>query len=156
VDFREFFLDQFAGDLEYHPRRAAVYLVLAISAASWFVSAGMSFTTVPLIFALGGLALAIKGIFLLRRSSEGLGLSQQEVSRLSDGSNEKQLPNVPVLASQLLQDFGAGPLLLGPLISIVVDEKGRSELPHLRVAIVGACVFGVGWVLRRLTANPRS
>ena len=157
MDLRETFLDNFAGDLEYHPRRAAVYLVLAISAACfWSFSADMRFATVPLVFGLGGLALAIKGIFLLRRSSEGIGLTEQEVSKLSDGASKKQLPNVPALASQVLQDFGAGPQLGGPLLRIVVNEKGWSDLPHLQVFLVGACSFGVGWAVRRMTSDPRS
>jgi hypothetical protein len=29
VTLREFFLENFAGDLEYHPRRATLYLSLA-------------------------------------------------------------------------------------------------------------------------------
>jgi hypothetical protein len=57
-----------------------VYLALAVAAfCFWILSASnVQFTTVPLVFALGSLALRIKGIFLLRKSSEGLGLSDQE------------------------------------------------------------------------------
>ena len=55
MSLREFFFENFAGDLEYHPRRAAVYLVLALAAAAfWFFSpAETKFTTTPLVFALG-------------------------------------------------------------------------------------------------------
>jgi len=72
VSLREFFFENFAGDLEYHPRRAALYLVLAVAAAAfWFFSpAETKFTATPLVFALGALALLTKGVFLLRRSSE--------------------------------------------------------------------------------------
>jgi hypothetical protein len=54
VNLREFFFENFAGDLEYHPRRAALYLVLALAAAAvWFLSpAETKFTTTPLVFAL--------------------------------------------------------------------------------------------------------
>jgi hypothetical protein len=39
VSLREFFFENFAGDLEYHPRRAALYLALAVAAAAfWFFS----------------------------------------------------------------------------------------------------------------------
>ena len=45
-----------------------------------------------LVFALGALALLIKGIFLMRKSSEGLGLSDQELADLSNPANRKRLP----------------------------------------------------------------
>jgi len=32
VNLREIFVENFAGDLEYHPRRAVVYLILAVAA----------------------------------------------------------------------------------------------------------------------------
>jgi hypothetical protein len=72
VSIREFFLENFAGDLEYHPRRAAIYLILAIAAGCFWIfsPAETKFTVVPLVFALGSLALLGKGIFLLRPSSE--------------------------------------------------------------------------------------
>jgi hypothetical protein len=52
---REFFFENFAGDLEYHPRRAVLYLILAVAAAAfWFFSpAETKFTTTPLVFTLG-------------------------------------------------------------------------------------------------------
>ena len=120
MSLREFFFENFAGDLEYHPRRAAVYLVLALAAAAfWFFSpAETKFTTTPLVFALGALTLLAKGIFLLRRSSEGLGLNQSDLAALSDPANRKQLPSLPAQAAQILQDFGAGPLLLWPLLNV--------------------------------------
>jgi len=52
----------------------------------------VQFTTIPLVFALGALALLIKGIFLMRKSSEGLGLSDQELADLSNPANRKRLP----------------------------------------------------------------
>ena len=47
-----------------------------------FSPSNIQFTTVPLVFALGGIALLIKGIFLMRKSSEGPGLSDQELAKL--------------------------------------------------------------------------
>jgi hypothetical protein len=40
VSLRKFFFENFAGDLEYHPRRAVLYIVLAAAAAAafWFFS----------------------------------------------------------------------------------------------------------------------
>ena len=80
MDIREFFLENFAGDLEYHPRRGIVYLALAVGAACfWIFSAsGNKFTPVPLVFGLGSLTLLGKGIYLLRPST-GLDALQSSV-----------------------------------------------------------------------------
>jgi hypothetical protein len=136
VSLREFFFENFAGDLEYHPRRAALYLVLAIAAAAfWFFSpAETRFTATPLVFALGTLTLLTKGIFLFRRSSEGLGLYQSDLAALSDPANRKQFPSIPAQAAQILQDFGTGPLLLWPLLNLGKDiDQSWSDPPHLHV-----------------------
>jgi hypothetical protein len=156
VSLREFFLESFAGDFEYHPRRAALYVALAIaSAVFWTLSpAEAKFTTTPLVFALGALALMTKGIFLLRRSSEGLGLNQNDVAALKDPANRKQLPSIPAQAAQILQDFGAGPLLLWPFLSVAKDiDQSWSDPPRVPVFIAGAVLFGLGWAIRRLTTN---
>src|SRR5260370_22895918 len=120
MTLREIFVENFAGDLEYHPRRAVVYLTLAVAAfCFWIFShSDVQFTTVPLVFALGSLALLIKGIFLLRKSSEGLGLSDQELARLSAPSNRKSLPSIVGQASQVVQDFGSGSVSFWPLLDI--------------------------------------
>jgi hypothetical protein len=52
-------------------------------------------TIIPLVFALGRLTLLDKGAFLLRNSSEGLGLSEQELAKLSDPAVRKTLPPLP-------------------------------------------------------------
>jgi hypothetical protein len=110
----------------------------------------------PLVFALGGLTLLLKGVFLLRKSSEGIGLSEQEVSELSKPSNQKSLPSLPYQAAQIVQDFGAGALLLWPLLRY---GKGLDEswdnAPTFRVLVTGAFLFGLGWLIRRLTAPPQ-
>jgi hypothetical protein len=120
VTLRDFFLENFAGDLEYHPRRALVYLGLAMAALCFwlFSSPETRFSAVPLVFLLGSLALIIKGIFLLRKSSEGLGPTSEELARLSDPATRKSLPSVPNHATQIVQDFGAGSLLLWPLLNV--------------------------------------
>jgi len=86
------------------PRRAMLYLGLAVATMCfWIFSAPeVKFTTIPLIFGLGSLTLLLKGIFLLRRSSEGLGLSSLELADLSDASNRKSLPSLP---TRLLRSF---------------------------------------------------
>jgi len=52
VTLREFFLENFAGDLEYHPRRGVLYLGLAVAALCfWILSAPEAkFSTIPLVF----------------------------------------------------------------------------------------------------------
>jgi hypothetical protein len=157
VSIREFFLENFAGDLEYHPRRAVLYLVLAIAAAAfWFFSsAETKFTAASLVFALGALTLLTKGIFLLRRSSEGLGLHQSNLAGPSDPANRKQLPSIPAQAAQILQDFGTGPLLLWPLLNLAKDiDQSWSDPPRLHVFASGAVLFLLGWTIRRLTTAP--
>jgi hypothetical protein len=158
VNLREIFVENFAGDLEYHPRRAAVYLILAVAAfCFWFLSPSeVHFTTVPLVFVLGSIALLIKGIFLLRKSSEGLGLSDQELAKLSDPSNRKSLPSIVGQASQVVQDFGTGSLLLWPLLNIGKDiDKSWSDPPLFRVFFAGAILFMVSWALRRVTSSDK-
>jgi hypothetical protein len=116
VALRDFFLENFAGDLEYHPRRAALYLSLAVAALCYWIFSPpeAKFSTVPLVFALGSLMLLLKGVFLFRKSSEGLGLTRSELDDLSRPSNRKRLPSIPNQAAQIVQDFGAGSLLLWP------------------------------------------
>jgi hypothetical protein len=158
VGIREFFLQNFAGDLEYHPRRAAIYLLLAVRAAGfWILTLPESkFTTVPLAFALGSLTLLGKGIFLLRRSSEGLGLSHAELAEPATTPKRKSLPPFPEQAAQIVQDFGTGGLLLWPLLGWGKDvDSAWSSPPELRVFLVGAFLFGLGWVIRRYTKNEK-
>jgi hypothetical protein len=103
VTLREFFLENFAGDLEYHPRRVLLNLTLGIAALCFwmFSPSAMQFTTVPLVFALGSLTLLLKGIFLFRRSSEGIGLSEQDLANLTSPANRRSLPSI---ANQVAQN----------------------------------------------------
>ena len=157
MTLREFFLENFAGDLEYHPRRAALYLSLGASALCFwmFSPPETKFTTLPLVFALGTLTLLLKGIFLLRKSSEGLGLTQPELADLSDPSNRKSLPSLTNQAAQIVQDFGVGPLLLWPLLNMGKDiDHSWNNPPRFPVFITGAILFFLGWLIRRLTLSP--
>ena len=153
----DFFFEIFAGDLEYHPRRAMLYLGLAVAAMCfWIFSPQVAkFSTVPLVFVLGGLTLVLKGVFLLRKSSEGLGLSQQEHDQLSDPSNRKSLPSLPNQAAQIVQDFGVGALLLWPLLNVGKDiDHAWINPPRVPVFLTGAVLFSLGWLIRRLTSAP--
>ncbi len=128
MTLREFFLENFAGDLEYHPRRAVIYVMLTVAALCfWIFSAPeIKFTTIPLVFGLGSLSLLLKGIFLLRKSSEGLGLTSSELAALSDASNRRNLPSLPNQAAQIVQ----------------------------AVFLTGVVLFSLGWLIRRLTSAP--
>jgi hypothetical protein len=157
VTLREFFLENLAGDLEYHPRRAMLYLGLAVATMCfWIFSAPeVKFTTIPLIFGLGSLTLLLKGIFLLRKSSEGLGLTSSELADLSDASNRKSLPSLPNQAAQIVQDFGVGALVLGPLLNAGKDiDHTWVNPPRVPVFLTGAVLFSLGWLIRRLTSAP--
>ncbi len=157
MTLREFFLGNFAGDLEYHPRRAVIYVMLAVAGLCfWIFSAPeIKFTTIPLVFGLGSLSLLLKGIFLLRKSSEGLGLTSSELAALSDASNRKNLPSLPNQAAQIVQDFGVGPLLLWPLLNAGKDiDHSWINPPRVPVFLTGAVLFSLGWLIRRLTSGP--
>ena len=150
MSVKEFLLENLAGDLEYHPRRAAVYLVLAAAAAGFWVLSPpeRKFTPAPLVFALGSLTLAGKGLFLLRPSSEGFGVSDAELEE----AKHKSLPSIPEQAAQIVQDFGTGGLLLWPLLTYGKDVDARwSDPRRFPVFAAGAVLFGLGWLIRRLT-----
>ena len=152
MNLRGIFVENFADDLEYQPRHAVSFFVLAVAAfCLWaFSPADAQFTTVPLVFGLGGIALLIKGIFFMRKSFEGLGLSDQELAELSNPANRKKLPSIAAQASQIVADFGTGSFLLWPLLHIGRDiDKSWSDSPLFRVFLIGAVFFLVGWGVRR-------
>jgi len=156
VTIREVLLENFAGDLEYHPRRAILYLVPAVAAfCFWFFSpSNLQFNTAPLVFALGSVTLLLKGIFLLRKSSEGLGLSKQELVNLSGPAYRKSLPTVRAQLMQVVQDFGTGSFLLWPLLNLGKDvNQSWVEPPLFRVFISGAILLFLGWVMRRTASS---
>jgi hypothetical protein len=157
VTLREFLLENFAGDMEYHPRRSMLYLALAAAAfCCWLFSPSEAkFTATPLVFALGSLALLVKGIFLLRKYSDGIGLSQQELKKLSETGPRKALPPVAFHAAQIIQDFGTGGFLFWPLLNLGKDiDNSWNNPPHVPVFVIGAVLFSLGWLIRRLTSPP--
>jgi hypothetical protein len=153
---RESILENLAGDLEYHPRRAATYLVLsAMAFVAWgFAPAAKQFTAGLLLVALGGLALLIKGVYLLRKSSEGFGLTEHDESALAEAAKKKPLPPLPAQAGQIVQDFGTGGVLLWPLLRLgPMFNHIWENPPEDRIISGGAILFGLGWLIRRLTSN---
>ena len=155
MSLREYVFDNLAGDLEYHPRRAVIYLGLAVAALCfWFLlTDDTKFTIVPLVIALGSLALLLKGVFFLRKVSEGLGLSVHDLAKLSDSSNRKPLPSVASQTAQIVQDFGAGGLLLWPILNIGKDlDHSWDNPPRLGVILIGATLISMGWWIRHFTS----
>ena len=143
MNLRDIFVENFAGDLEYHPRRAFLYFSLAVAAfCFWIFSpSNVQFTTVPLVFALGGLAL---------QSSEGLGLSDQELAELSKPSQSQEASINSCTGQSNRSGFGTGSFLLWPLLNIGRDiDKSWSDPPLFRVFLIGATLFLIGWAVRR-------
>jgi hypothetical protein len=104
------------------------------------------------VFALGSLTLLGKGIFLLRPSSEGIGLSHTELAELTTPAKRKNLPSIPAQAAQVVQDFGTGGLLLWPLLNFGANiDQTWNHPPRLQVFAAGAIFFTLGWVVRRFT-----
>jgi hypothetical protein len=154
LSLRGSILEEFAGDLEYHPRRAVIYFFLAASAfAFWyFAPPERKFTATPIVFALGSITLLLKGIFLVRKSSEGLGMTQSDFDELESGANKKSLGEIPGQVAQIVQDFGAGSVLLWPLLNSAKDvDASWVDPPLLRVIAIGGGMFVAGWLIRRLT-----
>jgi len=157
VTLREFFFENFSGDLEYHLRRAALYLRLATAALCFWVfsPSETKFTAIPLVFALGSLTLLLKGIFLLCKSSEGLGLSEQKHANLSGPTNRKRLPSIATQAAQIVEDFDTGAFLLWPLLNVGKDiDNSWNNPPRFPVFLTGAILFLFGWLVRHLTSSP--
>jgi hypothetical protein len=114
---------------------AVLYLSLGgIAFCSWiFSDHHTKFTFIPLAVVLGGLTLLLKGIFLFRKSSEGLGLSYQQIADLSDPSNRKNLPSITTQAAQVVQDFGTGSFLVWTLLNLGKDIDQSWSNPRFSV-----------------------
>ena len=148
MDWREKLFADFAEDLEYHPRRGYLYLGLAVfSAMPWFLMPrGSGFTLVPLVFVLGGFGLFLKGIYLFRKSSEGIGLSFEEEVGMEEKAKQKRLPSFPREVAQIIQDFGMGVALLAPMLGVSRDlDSIFGNHPKLVVMLIGAIVLALGW-----------
>jgi hypothetical protein len=156
VTVREFSFENFAGDIEYHPRRAVLYLSLASAALCfWAVSPSeKKFTAIPLVFALGVLPFYSKAYSFCAKSSEGLGLSKQELANLSGPTNRKRLPSIATLAAQIVQDFGTGAFLLLSLLNVGKDvDNSWNNPPRFPIFLTGAILFFLGWLIRCLTSS---
>ena len=152
MTFRDRVLDELGEDLEYHPRRGFVYLFLA--ACSFTVAFYLTAQAAArLTFVLGGLALLLKGYLLLKKSSEGLALTQRELDELSE--RRRPLPPIALLAARVAQDFGAGVVLATPFLQYVRSKDERWNIPGLLPVFgAGAILFALGWVGRYAAGSP--
>lgn len=62
--------------------------------------------------------------------------------------NRKSLPAIPILAAQILQDFGAGALVLAPLLHSLRNVSPSWEFPTAEVFFIGAVLAAAGWSIR--------
>jgi len=150
--WREELVEYFASDLEYNPRKALVYVLLGLgSICYWILISGEGkFTNVHAIFALGSITLLIKGIFLLRKSSEGIGLTEPDLQELAKRSRLKHLPSTGTLAGQILRDFGIGATLLWPIVYLYASDV-ETKRPTLSIFFIGIALAALGWFLERQT-----
>ena len=156
MDWRESLLANFAGDLEYHPRRGYLYLGLAImSVMSWFLMPSES-ATLAMVFVLGGVGLFGKAIYLFRKSSEGIGLTLQDEVALEKTSKNKRLPSFASEVAQIVQDFGTSVLLLSPFLGVSLGmDQVRGNSPKFAVVVIGAGVLALGWFVRWLIRQTK-
>lgn len=101
MNLRQFVSENFAGDLEYHPRRGALYLLLGVAGlAGWWLIPSERYADIRLVLGVGAIPFLIKGVFFFRKSSEGLGLSYQEQEVLVASTRQKGLGSLPALAAR--------------------------------------------------------
>jgi hypothetical protein len=163
MEFKEVVFENLIGDLDYHPKRAVLYLGLGVAALCvWiFAPSEDKFTAIPLVFGGGSATLLLKGLFLLRKTSAGLilpqkslGLSQQESVQHSSPVVRNTFPSVQVLSAQIIQDFGTGVVLLGSILHFWNNLKDSWEsLPTLPIFLTGGVLFLAGWLIRRATSS---
>jgi len=163
MELREVVFENLIGDLDYHPKRAILYLGLGVGALCvWlFAPSDGKFTVIPLLFGGGSATLLLKGIFLLRKTSAGLilpqkslGLSPQESVQLSSPLVRSTFSSLPILTAQIIQDFGTGVILLGSVLHFCNNLKDSWEsLPTLPIFLTGGALFLAGWLIRRATSS---
>ena len=158
---REFVFENLTGDLEYHPKRALVYLALGFTGMCvWFFVPWLNkYGQAALSCAFGSAIFIPKAAFLLRKSSDGLapnqallGLSQTEAAR---PVALKVFPSIPALIAQMIQDFGTGDLLGVFVLRAFNPVDPHRTLPIAGIAITGAALFALGWFVRHFSSPTR-
>jgi hypothetical protein len=104
----------------------------------------------------GGLVLLSKAIFFLRRSSSGLGASQQSlgIAPLPGRANQfapQALPALPMLFCYLLQDFGGGCMMVGWILDKAMHHSSAPGKYSLIIPVMGGGgLFLTGWLFEKL------
>jgi hypothetical protein len=160
MEFRDLIFENLIGDLDYDPKRGALYLCLSAAALCFWVlaSPNAKFSPVPMVLGAGGITLFLKGVFLLRKTSKGLDTSQGGLSLSTStpevlpesASSSRPIRPWPSNAAQLVQDFGAGSLLLWPVLHVAESVNEGWNPPVFPVALGGAAIFLLGWGMRRI------
>ena len=153
---KERILEEIAGDLEYNPRRAAIYGVLAgISFLLWWrLHFGGRYSFLREVVGLGGLAFLVKAVFLFRRSSEGFDATPSDRVSTAKSQTPPLQPRTEGLRiaaiGQILQDFGAGSMLLWPFLAL--GSESTEPLFNLKLSVIatGAAIFAIGWTFRKV------
>jgi hypothetical protein len=163
MSLRQTVFENLIDDLTFDPKRGLVYLLLSVAAlyAGIRTPFGDRLDFMPPVFAFGGLGLFLKGVFLLRKSSTGLGANTPQLTLAAPKSeiavapfDEPPQPTFAEQFTQLIQDFGTGPLLLGPFLSELRNlDESWADARGFSVFLTGLTLFGVGWITRRFAAN---
>ncbi len=159
MEVHEVVFEKLIGDLNYDPKRGGLYLCLGLMALGlwFFASPDARFSPVPLIVGAGGVILLLKGLYLFRKTSSGLDVSQSGLS-LSRTQSETLTKNPSLsktggpapLFAQIVQDFGAGALLLWPVLHIAQTVNPGWKLPTVPVGLGGIGIFLFGWGIGRI------
>jgi Fe2+ transport system protein B len=156
---KEEILENLAGDLYFNPRRALIYCVLgALSIAGWFfLRNNPSLSFGPYVLGFGGIAATIKGLLMFRKHTAGFGITETSIQN-PDVHKKVFKPttvSLPHYVAQFVQDFGAGSLLLWPILKIYSNGiDPMLHAPVFQVFITGVVLFVLGWGVRRFTQEP--
>jgi len=159
---KEEILEEFAGDLEFHPRRGVIYALFGgLCLVLWYrLQVPVRFAFIPPTIGYGGLALILKSIFLFRKSSDSFGATRVDLVE-----KPKARPSGPVeflgeglnaaSVGQFIQDFGAGSIILWPFLAL--GAESTEPLSNLKVGVfaAGAATFALGWALRKAGQRRR-
>lgn len=153
---KERILEEFAGDLEFNRRRAVVYVVLAAISflLCWRLHFEGRYSFLREVVGLGGLAFLVKAVFLFRRSSDGFGATPSDFVSTVKGQPSQPQPRTEGLRigdiGQILQDFGAGSMLLWPFLAL--GSESTEPLFNLKLSVIatGAAIFALGWAIRKV------
>jgi hypothetical protein len=161
---RHALFENLIGDLEYHPKRALIYVACGLAAVGTAIFARFASqgTLLAYLFGSGGFTLLLKSVFLLRRTSDGLGVSAVTMGLFGEdgvrrNATVKALPRPALLTGQILQDFGAGAVLLATFLHFGRDVNHPwSNAPRHSLLAAGAVLFGIGWFVRWASSSAQT